>query len=56
MTGYMGGRGPYDAGEISKKIEAAEESGASIYLASFPRENMLDSIRRFADDVMPSYI
>jgi alkanesulfonate monooxygenase SsuD/methylene tetrahydromethanopterin reductase-like flavin-dependent oxidoreductase (luciferase family) len=55
MTGDMGGRGPYDAGELSKKIEAAEESGAGIYMASFPREEMLGSMRRFADDVMPSY-
>jgi alkanesulfonate monooxygenase SsuD/methylene tetrahydromethanopterin reductase-like flavin-dependent oxidoreductase (luciferase family) len=56
MTGDMGSRGSYDAGEVSKKIEAAEESGAAIYLASFPRENMLSSMRRFADEVMSSYI
>jgi len=56
MTGDMGSRGPYDAAEVSKKIAVAEESGAGIYLASFPRENMLDSMRRFAVEVMPSYI
>ena len=55
MTGDMGSRGPYDAGELSKRLEAAVESGASIYMASFPRENMLVSMRRFADEVMPSY-
>jgi len=56
MTGDMGSRGPYDGDELSKKIEAAEESGAGIYMASFPRENLLDSMRRFADEVMPSYL
>jgi alkanesulfonate monooxygenase SsuD/methylene tetrahydromethanopterin reductase-like flavin-dependent oxidoreductase (luciferase family) len=56
MTGDMGSRGPYDGDELSKKIDAAEESGAEIYMASFPRENLLDSMRRFADEVMPSYL
>jgi len=56
MTGDMGNRGPYDAGELSDKIDAAEASGASIYFASFPRENMLDSMRQFASEVMPSYV
>jgi alkanesulfonate monooxygenase SsuD/methylene tetrahydromethanopterin reductase-like flavin-dependent oxidoreductase (luciferase family) len=55
MTGDMGSRGPYEAGEASNKVEAAIEGGAGIYMASFPRENLLDSMRRFADDVMPSY-
>ena len=55
MTGDMGSSGPYDAGELSEKIEAAEESGAAIYFASFPREDMLGSMRRFANEVMPSY-
>ncbi len=56
MSGDMGSRGPYDAGELSRKVEAAVEGGASIYMASFPRENLLDSMRRFADEVMPSYV
>ncbi len=56
MTGDMGSRGPYDAGESSGKVEAAIEGGAGIYMASFPRENLLDSMRRFADEVMPSYV
>ena len=56
MSGDMGSRGSYDAGESSRKVEAAVEGGAGIYMASFPRENLLDSMRRFADEVMPSYV
>jgi hypothetical protein len=46
MSGDMGSRGPYEAGEVTKKVEAAVEGDASIYMASFPRENLLDSMRR----------
>ena len=56
MAGDMGSRGPYDAGKLSGKIEAAIEGGDGIYMASFPRENLLNSMRRFADEVMPSYL
>ena len=56
MAGDMGSRGPYDAGELSGKVEAAIEGGDGIYMASFPRENLLNSMRRFADEVMPSYL
>ena len=56
MSGDMGSRGPYEAVEFSRKVEAAVEGGAGIYMASFPRENLLDSMRRFADEVMPSYV
>ena len=56
MSGDMGSRGSYDAGESSRKVEATVEGGAGIYMASFPRENLLDSMRRFADEVMPSYV
>jgi alkanesulfonate monooxygenase SsuD/methylene tetrahydromethanopterin reductase-like flavin-dependent oxidoreductase (luciferase family) len=55
MSGDMGSRGPYEANGVAKKVEAAVEGGASIYMASFPRENLLDSMRRFAEEVMPSY-
>ncbi len=56
MSGDMGSRGSYDAAESSRKVEAAVEGGAGIYMASFPRDNLLDSMRRFADEVMPSYV
>jgi len=55
MAGDMGSRGPYDGGEFSRKVATAEESGAGIYMASFPRDDMRGSMRRFADEVMPSY-
>ncbi|TEU08512.1 LLM class flavin-dependent oxidoreductase [Candidatus Bathyarchaeota archaeon] len=55
MVGDMGARGPYDSEEYAKKIDAAVESGASYYNTAFPRESLIESMRRFAEDVMPSY-
>jgi len=55
MAGDMGSRGPYDGRELSGKVAAAEESGAGIYMASFPRDDLERSMRRFADEVMPFY-
>jgi alkanesulfonate monooxygenase SsuD/methylene tetrahydromethanopterin reductase-like flavin-dependent oxidoreductase (luciferase family) len=55
MVGDMGSRGPYDSEEYAKKIDAAVESGASYYNTAFPRESLIESMRRFAEDVMPSY-
>ncbi len=55
MVGDMGARGPYDSEEYAKKIDAAVESGASYHNTAFPRESLIESMRRFAEDVMPSY-
>jgi len=55
MVGDMGSRGPYDSEEYAKKIDAAVESGASYYNTAFPRESLIESMRRFAEDVMTSY-
>ncbi len=55
MAGDMGSRGSYDSEEYAKKIDAAVESGASYYNTVFPRESLIESMRRFAEDVMPSY-
>jgi alkanesulfonate monooxygenase SsuD/methylene tetrahydromethanopterin reductase-like flavin-dependent oxidoreductase (luciferase family) len=55
MAGDMGSRGPYDSEEYAAKVEAAAESGASYYNTAFPRDLLLEAMRRFAEDVMPSY-
>ncbi len=55
IAGDMGGRGPYDSAEHLKKAEAAEESGAKVYMTGFPRDGFFEAMRKFADEVMPSY-
>jgi len=55
MAGPMGAREPYETDGYSKRIEAAIESGAKYYLTAFPRNELVDSMRRFAEEVMPSY-
>jgi alkanesulfonate monooxygenase SsuD/methylene tetrahydromethanopterin reductase-like flavin-dependent oxidoreductase (luciferase family) len=55
MAGEMGARSPYDSGEYARKIEAAIESGAEYYNTTFPRDTLVESMRLFAEDVMPSY-
>jgi alkanesulfonate monooxygenase SsuD/methylene tetrahydromethanopterin reductase-like flavin-dependent oxidoreductase (luciferase family) len=56
IAGDMGSWGSFDMGELSRKVATAEESGAGIYMVSFPRDDVLDSMRKFADEVMPSYV
>ncbi len=55
MAGDMGARGPYDSREYARKVEAAVESGASYYNTAFPRDSLIEGMRRFAEDVMSSY-
>jgi alkanesulfonate monooxygenase SsuD/methylene tetrahydromethanopterin reductase-like flavin-dependent oxidoreductase (luciferase family) len=55
MTGDMGARSPYDSNDYAEKIEAAADWGASYYNTTFPRDSLVESMRRFARDVMPSY-
>ena len=55
MAGLMGAREPYDARRYSERIEAATESGAGYYLTAFPRGELVDSMRRFTEEVIPSY-
>jgi alkanesulfonate monooxygenase SsuD/methylene tetrahydromethanopterin reductase-like flavin-dependent oxidoreductase (luciferase family) len=55
IAGDMGGRGPYDLAEHLKKVEAAEESGAKVYMTGFPREGYFEAMRKFAGEVMSSY-
>ncbi len=55
MAGDMGARGPYDSEEYAAQVEAAVESGAGYYTTAFPRDSLIEAMRRFADDVIPSY-
>jgi alkanesulfonate monooxygenase SsuD/methylene tetrahydromethanopterin reductase-like flavin-dependent oxidoreductase (luciferase family) len=55
MAGDMGARGRYDLEEYAAEVEAAAESGASYYNTAFPRDSLIESMRLFAEDVMPSY-
>jgi alkanesulfonate monooxygenase SsuD/methylene tetrahydromethanopterin reductase-like flavin-dependent oxidoreductase (luciferase family) len=55
MVGDMGATVPYDSKSTSERIEVALESGAKYYTTAFPRESLLESMRRFIEEVMPSY-
>ena len=55
MTGEMGARGPYDSEEHAAEVEAAAEWGASYYTTAFPRDSLIEAMRRFAEDAMPSF-
>jgi hypothetical protein len=45
-----------DTGEFVKAIEAAKDAGDKYYLVSLPRdETGIDTIRKFAKEVMPSF-
>ncbi len=55
MVGDMGSREPFNEESLYKKISSAEESGATIYLTSFPRENHIESMNNFAENIMPSF-
>jgi alkanesulfonate monooxygenase SsuD/methylene tetrahydromethanopterin reductase-like flavin-dependent oxidoreductase (luciferase family) len=56
MAGSLGSWRPYDSEESSKEVERAVELGASYFLTSFSRnENIINSMRKFAKEVMPSF-
>jgi alkanesulfonate monooxygenase SsuD/methylene tetrahydromethanopterin reductase-like flavin-dependent oxidoreductase (luciferase family) len=56
MAGEMGSREPFDSKTCMEKVGKALESGASYYAIGFQREgNYIESMRRFADEVMPSF-
>ncbi|MHA1957246.1 MAG: LLM class flavin-dependent oxidoreductase [Candidatus Thorarchaeota archaeon] len=56
MAGSMMGQRITDTGEFVKAIEAAKEAGDKYYLVSLPRdETGIDTIRKFAKEVMPSF-
>lgn len=46
----------YDQKEYSKRVEEAIKEGASYFQTSFPRnESLVNSIRRFAREIIPSF-
>ncbi|MEE9509237.1 MAG: LLM class flavin-dependent oxidoreductase [Candidatus Bathyarchaeia archaeon] len=55
MAGSMGSRSPYDLKESSQKVEKAREEGASYYLTALPRNAYIESMRRFAKEIIPSF-
>jgi len=54
MGGLMGAPGPYSSGEYSRLVEAQELAGSTYCAVAFPRGSV-DAMRRFAEEVMPSY-
>lgn len=55
---FMGGEMmPTDIGEYPTKVEQAADSGAGYFLVSFPRtSNLTDTIKQFAEEIIPSFI
>jgi alkanesulfonate monooxygenase SsuD/methylene tetrahydromethanopterin reductase-like flavin-dependent oxidoreductase (luciferase family) len=56
MAGALSSTTSYNTEEYFRKVEAAIEVDATYFLAPFPRtKNLIDSIRSFAREVMPSF-
>jgi alkanesulfonate monooxygenase SsuD/methylene tetrahydromethanopterin reductase-like flavin-dependent oxidoreductase (luciferase family) len=56
MAGTLGTRTAFDTKEYFKKVEAAQETNASYFLTSFPRNGeFIKSMRRFTKEIMPSF-
>ena len=47
---------PYDAEEYAEIIETAEKSGATVCNIAFPRETIVEDIKKFAKEVLPSHL
>ncbi|MFH2111061.1 MAG: LLM class flavin-dependent oxidoreductase [Candidatus Bathyarchaeota archaeon] len=54
MGGLMGAAGPYSSGEYARLAEAQEKAGSTYCAVAFPWGSA-DAMRRFAEEVMPSY-
>ncbi|MHA1907932.1 MAG: LLM class flavin-dependent oxidoreductase [Candidatus Thorarchaeota archaeon] len=56
MSGGMMGRPITDADEFMKIVQSAKDAGDKYYLVSLPRdETGIDTLRKFAKEVMPSF-
>jgi len=55
MGGIMGAQGRYDASSYLEIIEDAEEKGCIYCNIAFPRETLTQDIKKFAEDILPSY-
>lgn len=56
IGGMMGAMAPYDAKEYGKIVEMAERTGATTCNIAFPRQTIVEDIKKFASEVMPSYL
>jgi alkanesulfonate monooxygenase SsuD/methylene tetrahydromethanopterin reductase-like flavin-dependent oxidoreductase (luciferase family) len=56
IGGIIRAREPYDAKEYTKIIEIAEKSGATVCNIAFPRDTIVEDIKKFAKEVLPSYL
>ncbi|MBN2335609.1 LLM class flavin-dependent oxidoreductase [Candidatus Bathyarchaeota archaeon] len=54
MVGDMGS-GVYSSSQYTRNIEAAEDWGASLYTAAFPRGDWRASMNKFSEEVIPSF-
>jgi alkanesulfonate monooxygenase SsuD/methylene tetrahydromethanopterin reductase-like flavin-dependent oxidoreductase (luciferase family) len=55
MMGGLGSRESFDLDELTKKIETSVKLGAKYYLTSFPRNTIFDSMKQFAEEILPSF-
>jgi len=55
MGGLMGSMKPYSSEEYAKLVEAHERAGFNYCTVAFPRDSMIEDMRSFAEDVLPSY-
>ena len=54
MGGLMGAAGPYSSDEYARLVDAQEVAGSAYCAVAFPRGSA-DAMRRFAEEVLPSY-
>jgi alkanesulfonate monooxygenase SsuD/methylene tetrahydromethanopterin reductase-like flavin-dependent oxidoreductase (luciferase family) len=56
MAGVMGSRSPYNLKEYSQRVEEAVEGGSSYFLTALPRNSYIESMKKFAKEIIPSFI
>jgi alkanesulfonate monooxygenase SsuD/methylene tetrahydromethanopterin reductase-like flavin-dependent oxidoreductase (luciferase family) len=55
MGGIMGARMPYNADTYLEIISEAEKKGCTYCNVAFPRDTMQQDIKKFAEEILPSY-
>ena len=55
MGGIMGARMPYNADTYLEFISEAEQKGCTYCNVAFPRDTMQQDIKKFAEEILPSY-
>jgi alkanesulfonate monooxygenase SsuD/methylene tetrahydromethanopterin reductase-like flavin-dependent oxidoreductase (luciferase family) len=55
IEGLMGANRSYDSDEYMKIVESVRSSGASYCTVGFPPDTMINSMRKFSMEVMPSF-